>query len=57
METIRSKLDEYYDTSRSDALWARHCYQMIRAGLGIIEVNTAEMIDLSHRDIANNGKL
>jgi len=51
IETIRSKLDQYYDTSRSDALWARHCYQMIRSGVGIIEVNTAEITDLSHRDV------
>ena len=51
LEKIREKLDQYYDTSKSDALWARHCYQMIRAGVGVIEVSTAEITDLSHRDI------
>lgn len=53
LEKIRGKLDQFYDTSKSDALWARHCYQMIRAGVGIIEVTTAEITDLSNRDISN----
>jgi len=51
LDKIREKLDQHYDTSRSDALWARHCYQMIRSGVGIIEVTTAEIQDLSCRDI------
>ena len=53
LQIIRSKLDQYYDTSLSDALCERHCYKMIRSGVGIIEVN----IDLANRDLFKDLKL
>ena len=49
LEILREKLEINYDNDSTDSLWAKHCYHMIRAGIGIIEINTHETTILSHR--------
>lgn len=51
LDSVRKKLEIDYDSQNSERMWAKHCYNMIRSGVGIIEINSEELKILSQQQL------
>lgn len=49
LEEIYDKADEEMKSKINDQIWARHIYQIIRGVMGIIEMNTTDLVLLSNQ--------
>lgn len=51
LDRIREKTNTPDSKLINNSMWAKHCYNIVRGGIGIIEINTNDLKILSEKDI------